>query len=308
MTLAVILTIASLVVPSALTGDLGNYLERSADAQFSGEQLVTCETPDGPRDSIFEMAQDHGSVVAWSSDPGRPLATAAPGMAATISGDKIEAAAVEGTTSQDGSPLYEVGDRSDLTYLGRPAVQVSVSRKDVERARLTVDTETRALVRVTTLTEDGSVYCDRRMVAFQPGPSPLPASAPTLDVEKTPPLDRAPSQLPAAMEGFRLLDTYPLQEGTLSYYSDGFFSLGVAVTDGPVGFADDAEVVDVAAGTGTYQRSFEAGRVTVTWEAGGVYLTVIGDMPPDLLDSVLKFLPTPVRHGFLGRIWSRLFG
>lgn len=308
MTLAVILTIASLVVPSALTGDLGSYLERSAAAQFSGEQLVTCQTPDGPRDSIFEMAQDHGSVVAWSNDPSRPLATAAPGMAATVSGDQLEAAAVEGTTSQDGSPLYQVGEPSELTYLGRPAGQVSVSRQGVERARLTIDDETQAVVRVTTLTGDGEVYCDRRMVSFQPGSSAIPAQAPVVEVEKTAPLDSAPAQLPSTMEGFRLLDTYPLEDGTLSYYSDGFFSVGVAVTDRPVDFADDARVVDVTSGGGRYERSYEAGQVTVTWETEADHLTVIGDLPPDLLDSVLGNLPSPARHGFFGRIWSRLFG
>lgn len=308
MTLAVILAIASLVVPSTLTGDLGNYMERSANARFSGEQLVTCETPDGPRDSIFEMAQDHGSVVAWSNDPSRPVAAAAPGMTATISGDQVEAAAVEGTTSSDGSPLYDVGDQSELTYLGRPAIQVSVFRQDVERARLTVDSDTRAVVRVTTLSGDGTVYCDRRMVSFQSGASPVPASAPALDLEKTAPLDQAPSELPDAMDGFRLLDTYPLQDGTLSYYSDGFFSLGVAVTDRPVDFTDGAQVADVPADEGQYRRSFDAGQVTVTWETSGSHLTVIGDLPPDLLDSVLEALPRPVRHGFFGRIWNRLFG
>ncbi len=308
MTLAVILTIASLVVPSALTGDLGNYLKRSADAQFSGEQLVTCETPDGSRDSLFDMAQDHGAVVAWSDDPSRPVATAAPGITATISGDDVQASAVEGTTSDDGSPLYEVGKRTSLTYLGRPAVGVSVLREGVERVRLTVDSQTQAVVRITTLLSDGSVYCDRRMVSFQPGSSAVPASAPVLDVEKTAPLDEVPSQLPDTMAGFHLLDTYPLQDGTLSYYSDGFFSLGVAVTDRPVGFADGAQLVDISANGGRYQRSFEAGQVTVTWEASHDHLTVIGDLPPDLLDSVLEALPHPVRHGFFDRIWSRLFG
>jgi hypothetical protein len=46
----------------------------------------------------------------------------------------------------------------------------------------------------------------------------------------------------------------------------------------------------------------------VTWVSASGNMAVIGDLPPDLLDALLDELPPPVHEGFLGRIWSRLFG
>ena len=299
---------ALVVVTPVVSADLGGYLERSATAEFSGEQLVACDTPDGSRDAVFEVAQSEGVVAAWSAADDDSLVTVGLGTMATISGDQIAATAVEGTDADVDSPSYEIGSEESVTYLGRPAQDVAIRRDGVERVRLTVDVDTEAVVRTQTFLENGSLYCDRRLLSFEPdAAAELPDRA-EIDVDPASPMESSPAALPATTQGFDLLDTYQLDDGTLSYYSDGFFSLGVVVTDRPVQFGAVEDVVSVTTDSGEYQRLYSAGRVTVVWETGSENLALIGDLPPDLVEGVLADLPAPVDAGFFERIWMRLFG
>lgn len=309
MTATIVALVAALALPGALTSDLGAYLDDSANAEYSGEQLVTCDTPDGPRDSVFAVAQTDGIVMAWADNAETPIVTSAPGMNATVSGEEVEATAVEGTFIEgDGSPLFSITSSTDTRFLGREAAVVLISRDGLDRVELTVDNVTDAVLRTRVFSSDGVVYCDRRMLSFDDGPVQVPEIVDGIIVDKTEPLEGDATDLPASLAGFRLVDTYPIEEGTLSYYSDGFFSLAVGVSDRSFDFDETAEVSLVPAKRGTYTRSFEAGRVTVTWRSPDGHMAVIGDLPPDLLDEVLGTLPGPADPGFFGRIWSRLFG
>lgn len=290
-----------------LVGDVGGYLERSAEAEFAGEQLVSCETPDGSRTAVFDIAQVEGTVMAWAADGDAPIVTLGPGTSAIIDGDEVAVASVEGSEDDD-IDTFQVGERADVTYLGRPAREVALMRDGSERVLLTVDAATDAIVRTRTYDGEGNLYCDRRMLTFESGPGGVELPEMAGEQSTTAPLDEAPTVLPPEIAGFVLRDTYPLGEGTMSYYSDGYFSLGVVVTSRPFVVVGGDDTVTVESGTGSYQRTFQAGSVTVTWESHPGNLAVMGDLPPDLLDSVLDELPSPMAEGFLGRLWSRLFG
>jgi hypothetical protein len=305
-----ILLASLLIVPTSAMADLGGYLERSATAEFSGEQLIACETPDGARDSLFEIAQSDGWVAAWTGADDDRRVTVGSGKMATVTGDHVVASSVvESSDFGSDSASYTVGEEVPTTFLGREAVEVMIERDGVRRIALTVDVETDAVVRTEVLDADGNVYCDRRLVSFTPGvPGAFDDLEESIDAEPALPIDSAPAELPETTHGFHLLDTYQLDEGTLSYYSDGFFSFGTVVTDRPVGFAESDEVVVVDDGAGEYQRVYEAGRVTVAWRSAAGNLALIGDLPPDLVEDVLTDLPRPVGAGFFETIWSRLFG
>lgn len=305
MSVGALLVVAALAA-TPITGDLGGFMERSSEAEFSGEQLVSCRTPDGDRTSVFEVAQVDGTVIAWVSAAEAPVVTMTPGRAATISGDQVEVTAVEGSTP-DPADVYEVGTRTDVSYLGRDAFEVSLFRDETERVRLTVDTETDVVVRTRTFDDQGALYCDRRLVTFEPNPTSVPEVISGVETEPVAPLDEPGDEMPETIAGFQLLDAYALDNGTLSYYSDGFFSVGVVVTSSTLLAAED-EVVVVPADRGEYRRTYQAGSVTVTWDAEVGNMGVIGDLPPDLLERFLEELPPPTQHGFFGRIWSRLFG
>lgn len=302
-----VLLVAAAMAATPVMADLGGYLERSAEAEFSGEQLVACETPDGARSSVFNLAQVDGTVVAWEAGDEVPIVAVAPGLSVTVTGDEVEASVVEGNPVAE-SDLYSVGSAREITYLGRPAEEVPLMREGDERVRLVVDSATDVVVRTYTYDGDGSLYCDRRLLSFQLDVSDVPSVVLSAEVEAATPIDSAPEQLPETIEGFSLVDTYSLDEGTLSYYSDGFFSAGVVLTTRPITFSQNDDVVEIDLDSGEYRRSHQAGVATITWVSGAGNMAVIGDLPPDLLDALVSDLPDPVRENFFDRIWNRLFG
>lgn len=304
----VALVASFLIVPTSAVADLGGYLERSATAEFSGEQLIACDTPDGSRDSLFEIAQSGGWVVVWNDADVDERIAVGSGVMSTVSGDQVVASAVEASDLGSDSAAYVVAEEVPTTYLGREALEVTIERDGVERISLTIDVETDAVVRTEVFDDSGNTYCDRRLLSFTPGEVSDVDGLEPIDAEPAAPIDSAPAELPETTHGFRLLDTYQLDDGTLSYYSDGFFSFGAVVTGRPVGFEEAAEVVVVETEMGTYRRSYVAGRVTVAWASASGNMALVGDLPPDLVEDVLSDMPAPVGTGFFERIWSRLFG
>lgn len=297
-----LIMVALLAAPTPFVGDLGGYLEESSTAEFSGEQLVKCETPDGPRDSLFQIAQADGVAFAWADGGDEVVVSLGTGVATAATSDEVDPAQV-GVGPAD---LYETVSADPVTYLGRNAVEVSIERDGTERVRLVVDHDSGAVLRTRTLAADGETYCDRRLISFAPGAVGIPAlDAPEPTTEA---LGESPSELPSELEGFTLVDTFAIEAGTLSYFSDGFFSFGVAMTDRPLGFPAGSNVVRVPDERGDYRRSYEAGRVTVAWTSTSGSLALIGDTPPDMTDEILAGLPAPLDPGFFERIWSRFFG
>lgn len=303
----VAMVVAALVVGVPVPADLGGYLERSSEAEFTGEQLVTCETPDGGRSSVFNLAQSDGTVVAWEGGEDDPLVGVAPGLSVTVTGEAVESAVVEGSPVVD-SDQYTVEEGGESTYLGRPVQEVSLVRDGIERVQMTIDSDTDAVLRTVTYADDGSSYCDRRLLSFEEDLSGVPELAVDAATDPASPIDDHPDDLEPTIEGFQLVDTYSLDDGTLSYYSDGFFSAGVAITRRPITFGESDDVVEFEGESGPYQRSYQAGSVTVTWEADSGNMVLIGDLPPDLLESFLEELPPPEQNNFFDRIWSSLFG
>jgi hypothetical protein len=155
---------------------------------------------------------------------------------------------------------------------------------------------------------EGSLYCDRRLLSFHEDLAGVPDVPLQEEAEPLTPIEDAPKDLADTIAGFELVDTYSLEDGTLSYYSDGFFSAGVALTHRPISFSESETVVEVQEQSGSYRRAYQAGSVTVTWETDAGNMVVIGDLPPDLLDAFLSELPTPRQTNLLDRIWTRLFG
>lgn len=306
------MSLSVLLVALMLTGvpwssDIGGYLERSSEAEFAGEHLVLCSTPDGDRSAVFNLAQVDDRVVAWGGGDDGSIVTMAPGQSATMTDGEVEVTVVETTEPEADSDLYEVDDTTPITYLGRPATEVTLLREDALRVALTVDDESGAVLRTSTYDGDGDLYCDRRQLTFETGSFSVPEVEDTVAAEAAQPAE-APAGVSDSIAGFELLDTYAFDEGTMSYFSDGFFSVGVVVTDRPLDLGQSEESSQIVTSTGVYHRTFQAGNVSVGWTSRGMNMAVIGDLPPDLLEDFLSGLPLPTDEGFLGRIWNRLFG
>ena len=299
--------VLALIMGSSVTADVDGYLERSAEAEFMGEQLISCDTPDGSRSSVFSLAQVEGAAVAWVAGAEDTVVRMAPGSNVTVAHGEVEAALIEGTLETDAS-VYNVGSTDEVEYLGRDAREVTLLREGEERVVLTVDAATDAIVRTVTLDGDGSRYCDRRLLSFTTDLSGVPSVDETIEGVPSQPVEVVPEDLPDEAAGFELVDTYELENGTLSYYSDGFFSAGVVLTSRPISFPEGVDVSQVEGERGRYRRSYQPGSVTLSWQSAGENVAVIGDLPPDLLDAFVAELPAPSTDGFFGRIWQRLFG
>lgn len=312
--LVVALVFTLLGATPALADDLSTYLDRSTQADFQAEQVVTCSTPDGIRDAVVEVSQSGGSLVVQSPVAGADAVRAGAGTLAVASPDgSVRATEVDPTSPLPAATLYTASPKGQVRYLGRDASVVSVLRQDVLRAQMTFDADTGALLRTRVLNPDGSVYCDTRLVSFVPGvpgPAGPQAQASSTDTRHLAHTDQFDSRaMPDDLAGFRRLDQYDYGEGSvLGYYSDGYFSFTLLHSRRRIQLTGVDDAVAVSAPGGSYQRLYGAGTVLYLWESPLGSLALFGDLPPDLQASVLTGLPQPGSPAFFVRWWRRLFG
>jgi hypothetical protein len=305
LTLSVLALITTLVPATpALAGELDDLLERSGEAAYTAEQTISCSTPDGARDAVLRIAQTDSQLrVTSTADDGVEVLSGAGGWWLRRGEGVVSSAAVE-SSGHAATPVYEVQRVGPIVFLDRAAMRYRLNRDGAERAELIFDLESGALVGSTTYNADGSTYCRRRFVSFDPGLGEgavtelaAPAGVRPVDTELG---------FPEAVAGFQLLDQYQDEGGVrFSYFSDGFFSFAV--------FEARSEVVLpggvlVRLPDGVYRRAFSPGQVTYVWETGSGVMALVGDMPIDLQEAVLTELPPPSDPGFFRRVWRTLFG
>jgi len=302
---AIVAVIVVIPASVAAASDLDDLLERSREASYSAEQIISCNTPDGLRDAVVRIAQDRGDIWIGSTAGGDlEVAAGSGGWTLLRGGDAVTTASVD-SSDESVEPLYTVDDGMDSQFLGRSAMTYSLIRDGVLRAELTFDDVSGALVEAMTFLEDGSAFCKRVFISFDATPPNLTSVDP---VEGVGPEDDAVvlTDLPESIEGFERLDLYLDDDGsTFAYYSDGFFSFAVFETPTTVTLP---EGVVVEVGESVYERSFTAGQATYVWETGVGGMALVGDLPPDLHESVLASLPESETRGLLRRLWRSLFG
>ena len=291
----VALVAALVVVPAsvATAADLDELLERSRGASYSAEQIISCNTPEGLREGLVRIAQDGSDIWVGS--------TAGSGEWTLLRGGDNATSAAAG--SRD--PLFVVEDESASLFLGRSAITYDLVRDGMLRAEIVFDQRTGALVEATTFLDDGSTYCQRRFVSFDPTPPGLD-SGELDESEALHGLEDVDTALPGVIAGFDRLDLYLDDDGsTFAYYSDGFFSFAVFETPTTVALPDG---VAIDLDGSVYQRSFTAGQATYVWETSVGGMAFVGDLPPDLHEAVLAALPESETPSIFRRLWRSLFG
>lgn len=291
----VALVAALVVIPTsvATAADLDELLERSRGASYTAEQIISCNTPEGLREGLVRIAQD-GSDIWVGSMAGSEEWTLLRG------GDNVTS-----TEAEARDPLYVVEDESAALFLGRSANTYDLVHDGLLRAVIVFDQRTGALVEATTFLDDGSTYCQRRFVSFDPTAPNLDSVEPD-EGEALQELEDVDTALPAAIAGFDRLDLYLDDDGsTFAYFSDGFFSFAVFETPTTVALPDGV-AVDVDGSV--YKRSFTAGQATYVWETSVGGMALVGDLPPDLHESVLEALPESETPSIFRRLWRSLFG
>ncbi|MGH8872769.1 MAG: hypothetical protein ACRDWS_12410 [Acidimicrobiia bacterium] len=303
---ALVLVTALLLLPAsaALGAELDELLEESREASYSAEQVITCSTPEGVKDAVIELRQTSGDLhVGASVAPDVEVASGSGGWTLVREGAVVSSANVQGAGDVP-EPRYAVDDGTPTDYLGREANIYRMTGDGVLRAELVFDLEIGALLRVVTFNADGSVYCERRFVTFDPDAPTRPQSASATGAE--PAESGVDSDLPETLAGFERLDVHRDDEGfTFAYYSDGFFSFAVFQIPAVVAVENGSSVM---LANGVYIRSFSPGQVTYAWETRTGGMALVGDLPPDMHEEVLSGLPAPQDPGLFRRLWRSLFG
>ncbi|HUG32014.1 MAG TPA: hypothetical protein VMM14_03905 [Acidimicrobiia bacterium] len=284
--------------------ELDELLRRGHEATYSAEQVINCTTPDGNRDALVQIDQNGEEIRISSSVSEKVEIVAGEGGWALTRGGGLVAEATVGAGDMSTEPLYTIEDEGAVEYLGRAAMAYLLIRDGEPRAELVIDDETGAVVKAVTLTLDQEVYCERRFVSLSTDVPGFEGKEPVSEV--TSPMEVESAALPQSVSGFALLDQYADEDGfTFVYYSDGFFSFAWFSTPQMV-VLPDATVVEF--GSGVYQRAFTAGQVAYVWETRDGGMALVGDLPPDMHDSVLAAMPHPEDPGLFRRWWRALFG
>lgn len=306
--LAALLVAVTILIPAlpvaAAEGDLSWYFERAAAAEFSGDQVLACNTPVGLRDTAARVAQKDGVLYVSAGVEGAPAVSAGAGILA-VSGPGGAVKTVQVATATRPPVGYLMGAVEEVTYLNRTADRVTLNTAGKARVRLTFDHDTGALVRSETLNSDGTVYCTTRMTTFLPEePRVTPAeSGEVRKLEKD--ADFSVEVFPSRLGGFRRLDVYGWNnDGEMAYYSDGFFAFALYHVPGRFSVADISDAREWTGKLGKYWRWFRPGTVTLVWDTSAGGMALHGDLPVDVQATVLAELPAPSRPNFFDRILS----
>ncbi len=299
--LALAAVITLLPATTAAAADLEQLLDRSREASYSAEQVISCTTPDGARDAVVSLEQVGGELQV-SGDV--EVSSGSGGWALVRGGSVVNSASVE-TGTNDTDPTYRVDDGAAHPFLDREAAMYRLYVGDVLRGELIVDEATGALLSVVTYNADGKAYCERRFIEFDPTTPDVATPAVAADDAALEP-SQDTGAFPETLGTFQRLDIYEDGDGLIfAYYSDGFFSFAVFQTPSVVQLTDPgALTLDGSA----YARSFAPGQVTYSWETRNGGMALIGDLPPDMHPEVLDGLAQPFSPGILGRLWRNLFG
>lgn len=303
-TIALVAVIVAIPASSAVAADLNEILEKSREASYSADQIITCSTPDGVQDAVVRIAQVAGDLHVGTPVEGEySVASGAGGWALIQQGNVVSSASVDLAVGEVVT-TYSIDDGVPVEFLGRDATLYQMFGEELVRAELITDDEVGALLRVVTYGDDGQVYCERKFIDFDIGVPVVQASEPP-QVASLQPFDSS-GRWPGQLGSFALLDSYEDGDGVVfGYYSDGFFSFAVFETPSVVQLSLRSEVTFDER---TYGRIFTPGQVTYSWETPSGGLALIGDLPPDMHSSILQGLPEPHAAGLFRRLWRSLFG
>ncbi len=288
----IIAVVAGLSVFGPLAGavDLEELLSRQAEAVYTGEQTVVCNTPDGRTSDVFEVSQAEGVVVSRDA------------------GGVVRAAMVAVDAGWIESGRYDVRDGRSGRFLQRPVEIVEVLEAETIRLRMRFDVTTGVLLASDVFNADGTTYCSTRFVSFEPGQPGLTADVDLAEVVMESVDSFNERALPSVVGGFDRLSVSegPEPEIAAAYYGDGVFSFTVLNSEKQIEVPELAQVPDSTIEGNRYQRAFSLGSAAIAWTSPEGGFVLVGELPLDLQGRVLADLPRP-EEGFFRKLWRGLF-
>ncbi|MEU8227165.1 transcriptional regulator [Kribbella sp. NPDC048915] len=303
--------------PKADSPTAVSWLQRAAAApdqvSYHGTQIITSWGPHGASSAMLDIvhAASQGSEISV-------IGSSAPGAKAFVQRATAASAAVDGGPLALLQATYQLVDKCCTDLIGRSAVLVEALRADQTlAAKFWIDKATGLLLQRQLFSTDGKTMVRATLfteLAIESSeflghlPPMVPSGVESVGMDKVDGLRSegwvcAP-ELPASL---KLHDVHQdTTNGSLQFsYSDGLFNVSLFEQRGtldPVavrGFSTtDSPGVYVRYGMPSY----------VVWSSGGIVYTLIGDLPADRLDQVVRSFPheVPVRLTAIQRLGTGL--
>ncbi len=303
-----IVLVGLMSLPTAAYADegLADVLESAMDADFHGSGVVMCTWGQDSAATTYEVTRSGGMSMVLGPAGEFMLSGS---LIASQSGADWYALEVGEWSAWNLSDRYSLGSRVATTRLGRSATEVTVMEGGQERARLVIDDESTVPLLTEVFNASGDVFRFAAMVEFTAAPV-AELEMPEGFMEHEMLMSGTPSpRLPGSAFGYFRTDTYAMGDsGTQAFYTDGLFSFSVFEAGRgtrPAEFdsATRFEVDGIA-----YNRIVTPSNVWVAWSTPDRSYVLVGDLPPDHIEEVLRGLPKPGVRGVITRFLFRLFG
>lgn len=290
---------------SATAAEFEDYLAESEEASFAGRQATWCSYGGQTEFSVVSVEHAGEMVMVEGGESSQMLGAGR----SSVVGDASTGIALSGWSSMAPSDRYMTGAVVAETRLGREVVVVSVDEGTKTRARIWFDEATGAALGFEIYDGAGELFRLSWMLDFDPNPRKIFTMmrdvGSTYDVVV--PADAG--SLADNVAGYVRVDAYAGPDDSLhAFYTDGLFSFSVFAIDGDVAMGPFADAETTRVDGASYRWLLTPSDLWVQWSGDGLTYVLVGDLPPDHLEQVLREMPRPSQGNIFSRLWRGLFG
>jgi hypothetical protein len=301
--LAVVLVGAA--TTSALAADLEDYLTEAAEASFAGRQATLCNY--GEQSEFSVVSVEHAGSMVMVEDAGSSQMVGA-GRYSVI-GDAAAGIALSDWSPGATAARYVTASASPETRLGRDVVVLTVEEEDAVRAKIWFDQETGAALGSEIYDGGGELFRLTWMLDFDPNPRKIFTMMRDQDSTYDIVVGADAGDLADSIAGYMRMDSYAGPDDSIhAFYTDGLFSFSIFLIEGEVDASSFAEADVMRVEGAEYRWLLTPSDLWLHWVGDGKTYVLVGDLPPDHLQEVLRELPRPSQGNILSRIWRGLFG
>ncbi|MDJ0923000.1 MAG: hypothetical protein QNJ77_00450 [Acidimicrobiia bacterium] len=285
--------------------ELEDYLADAEGASYAGRQATWCRY--GGQTQFNVVSIEHAGSLLMVEGGGSSQMVG--GGKYSVVGEASSGLALSGWSTITPADRYVTASANSETRLGREIVVVTVEEDAALRARIWFDNETGAALGSEVYDGNGELFRLSWMLDFDPNPRKIFTMMREQDSTYDVVVAADAGDLPDVVAGYLRVDSYAGPDDSLhAFYTDGLFSFSIFLVDGDLaaGPFGDAETMRVDGSD--YRWLLTPTDMWLQWVGGGTTYVLVGDLPPDHLEDVLRELPRPSPGNIFARIWRGLFG
>jgi hypothetical protein len=188
-------------------------------------------------------------------------------------------------------------------------VVVTVEESDTVRARIWFDDQTGAALGSEVYDGDGELFRLSWLLDFDPNPRKIYTMMRESGVGYDVVVPAEAGSLADGVAGYVRVDSYAGPDDSLhAFYTDGLFSYSVFVIEGDIAAGPFVGADLMRVDGAEYRWLLTPSDLWVQWSGEGLTYVLVGDLPPDHLEQVLREMPRPSSGNLFARLWRGLFG